>query len=220
MSALWLLLSAGNCDPLKHFTIPDDTLSPDGRYGVAVPTMDDEDKISDPRNKLVEISTKRIIATIENEPGWDQQNHGGALPARWSEDSSLLLWEVDGKWFPRAVALLKFNNEVAWQLDILKAGQEAILAATRKAASKQYARIKADHKKWGSAYPEGFSVDVYTTEPISLPLTLHIDLTSDPKGASEEKPLESHMTATVDKDGKFTVISFGLGRGKTPPRAW
>jgi Lysozyme inhibitor LprI len=34
----------------------------------------------------------------------------GILPSRWSADSSFLLWEVTGKWSPRALVLLKIED--------------------------------------------------------------------------------------------------------------
>jgi len=62
-------------------------------------------------------------------------NHGGIQPSRWSADGSLLLWEVAGKWSPRALVLLKIEDgKVKWQRNLLKTARQEILARTRKAA--------------------------------------------------------------------------------------
>jgi hypothetical protein len=202
------------------FTIPESTLSPDKRYGVTVPSTDDAIDLDDfpagkePRNKLVESSSGRVIAVIAAETGWSRMNHGGVLPSRWAPDGSLLLWEVDGKWFPDALVLLKIENgALVWQTNILKAAQEVILARTKAAAPQKFAKAKKENAGNGSAYPQGFSVDVEAMDPIALPLRVRVALTSNPKEIPDMVTLESHLEAIVDSRGKFVVTGFHLGRG-------
>ena len=198
------------------FTIPEITLSPDKRFGVLVPGEKGYD--AGEKNKLIEVSTGRVLAVIAGEPGMERMNHGGIMPARWAPDSSLLLWCVSGKWFPRALVLIKLSDgKVQWQLDLLKTGQEEILARTRQAAPEKYAAAKKQNAGNGSAYPEGFTVDVTTDgdegTPIVLPLRVHVTLTSNPKGL-EDHPKNAELDATVEaevaRDGKFKVLQFKL----------
>lgn len=207
--------AAGQAVP-AGYKILDITLSPDHRYGVTVPDIDNPN----PQNSLVEVETGRVLSVIQADAGYESANHNSVLPARWAKDDSLLLWEVEGKWFDTALVLLKLQNgAVAWQLDLLKAGQDAILARTKQATPKKYLVAKEENRGSGSAYPEGFTVDVVAAgdkdKPPSLPMKVHAYLTSNPKEIEGRTNLDSRLEAVVDKDGKFRVTNFHLGT--TPP---
>jgi hypothetical protein len=206
---------AGQTVPVGY-KILDITLSPDHRYGVTVPDLN----TPNPQNSLVEVETGRVLAVIAADVGYESANHNSVLPARWAKDDSLLLWEVDGKWCDVALVLLKLQNgAVTWQLDLLKAGQQAILVLTKRAAPKKYLVAKEQNRGNGSAYPEGFTVDVVAevkeNEAPSLPLKIHAYLNSNPKSIEGHTDLDSRLDAVVDKDGKFHVTNFHLG--VTPP---
>jgi len=200
------------------FSVPKSTLSPDGRFGVLAP---DEAHYSDerPQNKLVEVATGRVLAIIQAETGMEQMNHGGAAP-RWSADGSLLLWKVEGKWSPRALVLLRIHEgNVAWQVNILKQAQRATLIRTRKAQPKAYAAARDFNKGNGSAYPEGFTIEVTTPvdneKPVGVPLAVHARLTPDPKGLEDfpkTAKLYAKLDAVVTADGKFVVEKFSASR--------
>jgi hypothetical protein len=100
------------------------------------------------------------------------------------------------------------SGRVLWQRNLLKLAQQSILKRTRKTAPKLYAESKKDNEGNGSAYPEGFTVDVEVVEPISLPLHLRAVLMSDPKGRSK---LESSLESVIDEAGELTVTNFRLG---------
>lgn len=198
--------------PPEKFLVPKFTLSPDGRYGVTIPVFYFDD-LNDPSNNLIEVKTGRVLTTINADPGYDRAlNFHEVLPSRWSNDSSLLLWEVAGKWNPDALVLLKIKNgKTAWQLDLLKISQQAILTRTKQAAPKTYLAVKGDGSEYGSAYPDGFTVDVSVPENIHFPLLVHADLTANPKGIENfSHNLDSQLDGIVDENGKFTVIHFEL----------
>jgi hypothetical protein len=199
------------------FSVPESTLSPTRQFGVLVPDEDHyrEDR---PQNKLVEVATGRVLAVIQAETGMVQMNHGGISP-KWSADGSLLYWKVEGKWFPRALVLLKIaEGAVLWQTNLLKEAQKATLARTLAARPKAYAAAKKENRGNGSAYPDGFTIEVTTPvdeeKPVALPLAVHAELTSNPKGI-EDYPkaarLDSRLEGTVDPKGKFTVTKFSAG---------
>ncbi len=196
----------------KGFTIPDTTLSPNRRYGVTVPILDNAPAGKVPKNSVVDVKSGDVIAVIDGETGWDRQNHEEVQPARWSEDGSLLLWQIEGKWAPVTLVLMKFEGgKLLWQLDVLKAGQEAILERTKKAAPKKYAAAKVANKGNGSAYPDGFTITVSAEDPIALPLRIKAFLTANPKELEDFPDLDSHMDATIDAEGKFVVKGFKMG---------
>lgn len=208
--------AAGQAVP-AGYKILDITLSPDHRYGVTVPDLD----TANPQNSLVDVETGRVLAVIRADVGYESANHNAVLPARWAKDDSLLLWEVEGKWFDTALVLFKLQNgAVLWQLDLLKAGQQAILARTKQANPKKYLVAREENRGiMGSGYPEGFTVDVVTggdkDKAPSLPMNIDAYLTSNPKELEDHTNLDSRLEAVVDKDGKFRVTNFHLG--KTPP---
>jgi hypothetical protein len=199
------------------FGVERSSLSPDKRYGVLVPADFDHYDESKHQNKLVEVETGRTLALINAETGKAGfMNHGGIQPSRWSADNSLLLWNVAGKWSPRALVLLKIEDgKVKWQRDLLKMAQKEILGRTRKASPTKYAAIKKRNSELDQdTYPDGFTVDVQITgnegAPLTFPLNLQASLESDPK-AMESPPknqLSSQMEATIDSEGKFIVKNF------------
>ena len=209
--------AAGQAVP-ADYKILDITLSPDHRYGVTVPGLD----TPNPQNNLVEVETGRVLVVIRADVGYERANHNSVLPSRWAKDDSLLLWQVEGKWCDTALVLLKLQNgAVVWQLNLLEAGQQAILARTKQARPKKYLAAKEWNRGSGSAYPDGFTVDVVAdgneNEAPSLPLKIHVYLTSNPKSIEGQDAvnLESRLNAVVDEDGKFRVTNFHVGA--TPP---
>ena len=205
-------------NPNTDYITPSFTLSPDRRYGVRIPVFHIEaaHETDDRLNKIVELSTNRVIAVIHADPGYDRAlNHRKTAPPRWSTDSSVLLWKVDGKWFPRALVLLRLENgKEEWQIDLMRAAQREILARTREAAPQRYAAAKEANSGNGSAYPDGFTVNVTSDEDnIVFPYQVLVDLTANPKDIPDfPANLESRLDAIVTTDGRFTVTDFNLGR--------
>jgi hypothetical protein len=184
------------------FGVVPSSLSPDKRYGVLAGADFDHYDETKHQNKLVEVNTGRTLAVIDAEPGKAGfMNHGGIQPSRWSADSSLLLWEVAGKWSPLALVLLKIEDgKIKWQRNLLKMSQQAILTRTRKFLPKDFAAFTA--------------IDVHVNgkedAPLSLPLAVHAEFDSNPK-AMEPPPsvhFHSEMEATIDSDAKLIVKKF------------
>lgn len=219
MSAAFNVLRVVAADTNSDYVTPESTFSPNGRYAVMVPVFHTETAESEDnrKNKVLELKTGNIVAVIDAEPGYDRAlNYHQIAPPRWSSDSTLLLWKVSGKWFPDALVLIKLEQDrVVWQLNLMKTAQEAVLTRTRKAAPKQYLITKKANAGNGSAYPEGFTIDVSTdgedTKGIALPLGVHVDLTANPKQIEGKPNLDSHLDAVVTTDGKFAVKHFQLG---------
>lgn len=212
-------LTAFAADVNTRYITPESTFSPSHRYGVMIPVFHIEaaQDPDDRKNKVVELSTQKIIAVIDADPGYDRAlNHHETAPPRWSSDSTVLLWKVNGKWCPDALVLLRIEqNRAKWQLDVLKTAQLAVLSRTRDAAPKQYVIAKKSNAGNGSAYPDGFTIDVTTdgenTSSVALPLTIHADLTANPKQIEGKPNLDSHLDAVVTAEGKFVVKHFQLG---------
>jgi hypothetical protein len=199
----------------KGFVAPKCTISPDGRYGVMIPVLDQHADSENSKNSVVDLKTGKTVAVIKTKwAAWNVMGHGGVLPSRWSPDGSLLLWEVEGKWFRDAVVLLKFKNGVPeWQCDITAIAHSEILERTKRAAPAKYAKAKKANAGSGSAYPEGFTIEVVALDPIAFPLKVRAALTSDPKQIEGFPQLGSELSAIVDEHGKFVVTDFRLKDG-------
>jgi hypothetical protein len=211
-------VSALAANPNVDYVTPSFTFSPDGRYGVMIPVWHDEgaQQPDERMNKVVDLQTNRVVTVIHADPGYNRalNFHETASP-HWSADSSVLLWKVNGKWFPDALVLLKLKDDKErWQLDLMKASQRAILARTRAASPQPYSAAKRANSGNGSAYPEGFTVNVTTDEDkLAFPHHVLVDLTANPKGI-EDFPanLDSHLDAIVTPEGEYVVTKFRLGR--------
>jgi hypothetical protein len=199
----------------KGFVVPKCTISPDGRFGVTVPVLDQHADSENPKNSVIDLKTGKTIAVIKTKwAAWNVMGHGGVLPSRWSPDGSLLLWEVEGKWFRDAVVLLKFNKSaLEWQCDITALAHREILERTKHDAPDKYAKAKKANAGSGSAYPEGFTIEVVALDPIAFPVNVRAALTSDPKQIEGFPQLGSELSGTVDKYGKFVVADFHLKAG-------
>ena len=165
------------------YVISPSSVSPNREYGVSAfdntvnPIPDEIDE-----NKIVDLPTSQIVGIIHGSSAMIHMNQEEILPARWSPDGSLLLWEVDGKWSPSTLTLLRIENgKVKWALDVLRTVQQAIVVRTRQVAPQKYAVAK-----------EGGAVENVQGKPISLPFKVHAELTSNPK-EMEDWPQEAQL---------------------------
>ncbi|MDB6140310.1 MAG: hypothetical protein JWO94_3382, partial [Verrucomicrobiaceae bacterium] len=138
--------------------------SPDGKLSVFAPNYDEVDDNKPAQNYLVETASHRIIATLKGAAAAFRESHT-SMAATWSEDGSILVWGVYGKWSFRTLVVVKLEGDtVLWQADLLSLAQKEILARTRAAAPKLYAAKKGDNSGNGSDYPEGFTVAVWIAD--------------------------------------------------------
>ena len=217
-------LAQGDKKVPEDYTYFDDNLSPDGRYVVVVPKLDDERRSVVDDNRLVDLQTGRTLAVLKAGHVAASRSRYGDIPSvRWSSDNSIMAWYVEGKWSNNALVVLKHDGKrVFWQSNVLKIAQEAILARTKEAAPEKYARVRKENAAMAggtddpkSSYPHGFSIQVDVTDPLEFPLHIKAELTSEAKpGTDLYNWLTSQLTGTIDAEGKLAVTSFGLGLSK------
>jgi len=222
-------------------SVPDSTLSPNHAYGVrvpdaalvtaATPTVNGEDF---PQDTLVDIKTGRVLATLPGRPRvLHDVSDENSPPPYWSADSSVLVWLVEGKWATAALSVYRLEGgSVTWQLDILKAVRLALLNRTLKTGRGDSAAVAGVANIGDDATPDGFTIDAYLQGsqglaldygplPLSFPLKIHADLTSNPKGLDlGGGTVNAQLDATVDEHGHFAVTQFHLGKPAIPPRNW
>lgn len=204
---------AAKADPVSWpdgFSVPQSTVSPDGRYGVLVP--DAEHDVDRDGNRLVELATGKELAVIRAETGLEHMNHGGISP-KWSPDGAGLLWTVGGKWCPRALVYLKLEDgKVAWQRELLHTAQQELLRRTRKAKPTAYAAAVKWNKGNGEAFPDDFTVDVNPVgEEARLPVRFLVALTSEPRwlpNMPAKAKLDSLLSGVFGQDGTIKWSGF------------
>lgn len=200
--------------------VPSFTHSPDGRLGVTVPSADqfEGDKH---QNILVENTTRRVLAVIRAQSGMERMNHGGAH-VKWTPDGTGLLWGVAGKWCPRAMVYLRVKDgQVAWQTDLLGCAQRETLSRVKAASPSAYESVRRFNPANGTAYPDGFTVDVDQEDGAGaeLPLKLFVRLTSEPRGFATivgfplEAAVVAAMRGVLGVDGSIAWSDFQMLSG-------
>jgi len=218
ISLLPLTHSRGGEVP-KDCEIPELSLSPDHKLGVVVPDYlkFDESGKKMPPNTLVDVASGKVLATLQGEVGNLHESNMDLAPS-WSQDGSILIWGFHGKWTFLTVDVLKIEDgAVKWQTNLLERAQKEILARTKKADPKRYAKKKEER---GNTYTEGFAIElIFSPEPepypwspvkfSKLPLKFVVTLTSDPKDA-DESTVKSELEGQIDGNGKVTFSHFHL----------
>ena len=94
----------------KDYLIARSTMSPDKKFAVIYPTDDYYQSADNAKDYVVALQPFRILGALQaGEPYFQHQSHGG-ISAEWSDNSSVALITLDGKWGPRDVFLAEFHN--------------------------------------------------------------------------------------------------------------
>jgi tetratricopeptide (TPR) repeat protein len=122
----------------KNYLIASATLSPDKEFAVIYPNEELEDA-SKEKNYLVALQPFSILRALETKsPYFQHESHGG-LSAEWSDDSSVALITLDGKWGPRDVFLVEIRDgKLSRMTNILKKSHDLLLPNYRKAKAERY----------------------------------------------------------------------------------
>jgi hypothetical protein len=183
--------------------------SPDRRYGVIWP---DAGHVVDGvrQNRLIELATGKVIATLDAETVFAGQSHATPAP-RWTRDGASLVWHVEGKWGSHAVAVVRIDKgNVVWQVDVRERVVREVLPALERMAPSAYAIAKRQGAGNGSWYRDGFAIDIRPASkaPPTFPLAFEIELTSDPK-CLDDYPKAGRIayraTARLESSGKVVV---------------
>jgi len=217
-----LLFGIARADTLSDASVPDNTLSPDKRYGITVPPSENASNAWTFGNNLVEMKSKRLVGEINATTAYAFMNHSERLPAWWSADDAYVLWQVDGKWGMDTQMLVRLKDGgIQWELDVLKVLQRAILTRTEAVDPQKFLAAKKENWGWGSAYPEKFTIDSRAHDtnkgPLTFPVRFDVYLTSSPKGVGNVPEVDSFMEATLSKEGEIAVTDFHSGKSPSSP---
>jgi sugar lactone lactonase YvrE/tetratricopeptide (TPR) repeat protein len=94
----------------KNYLVARRTISPNKKFAVIYPTDDYYQSADNAKDYLVTLQPFSNLGALQaEEPYFQHQSHGG-ISADWSDDSSVALITLDGKWGPRDVFLVEFRN--------------------------------------------------------------------------------------------------------------
>ena len=113
----------------------ENTASPDGRYGVLVPTMEawEQDESLSEANYLADIKNHRVLGKIDKVDYFEHQNHRG-LEVFWAPHSSVCVVENDGRYGADSISVLEINDSSFAQTEIGDRIQKSLDGAMKKQA--------------------------------------------------------------------------------------
>jgi hypothetical protein len=127
--AILTLASAAGIKWLEGYVVYENTESPDGRYGILVPSMEAwENNESDTAiNCMVDLKHHRVIGKIQGADYFENQNHRG-LSVTWADDSSLCVAEYDARFGFDSISILEPKDSSFVQTDLGKKIEQALTA--------------------------------------------------------------------------------------------
>ena len=187
----------------KNYLIAANTISPDKKFAVIYPTLEAEEAANDAnhperiKDYIVALQPFTQLGELQTKyPYFQNQNHGG-ISAEWSDDSSVVLITLHGKWGPHEVFLLEFHDgKLARTTNILAKAHDLLLPSYRKSKANPY-NDNFDFIFGGEDGP-GFKLDGANR------VIIDGDATTDPKGLSDHR-WSAQLKAVWDvSQGKFT----------------
>jgi len=117
------------------YVVYENTASPDGRYGVLVPTMEawEQDESLSEANYLADIKNHRVLWKIDKVDYFEHQNHRG-LEVFWAPQSSVCVVENDGRYGADSISVLEINDSSFAQTEIGDRIQKSLDGVMKKQA--------------------------------------------------------------------------------------
>ena len=187
----------------KNYLIAANTISPDKKFAVIYPTLEAEEAAENAnhpdriKNYVVALQPFNVLGELQTKyPYFQNQNHG-RISAEWSDDSSVALITLHGKWGPHEVFLLEFRDgKLARTTNILAKAHDLLLPSYRKSKANPY-NDNFDFIFDGEDGP-GFKLDGANR------VIIDGEATTDPKGLSDHR-WSAQLKAVWDvSQGKFT----------------
>jgi uncharacterized protein YecT (DUF1311 family) len=128
------------------YVVYENTASPDGRYGVLVPTMEawEKDGSLSEANYLADLKNHRVLGKVNKVDYFEHQNHRG-LEVFWAPQSTVSIVENDGRYGADSISLLEINDSNFAQTEIGDRIQKSLDGAMKKQAH--------DHEMGGYVSP-------------------------------------------------------------------
>ena len=181
----------------KDYLVASSTTSPDRKFAVIYPTLDFSES-PEAKDYVIALQPFSILRALETKWPYFQNESNGGISAEWSDDSSVALITLDGKWGPHDIFLLEFRDgKLARTTNVLAKAHDLLLPDYRKAKAERY---------------NNYFDFIFESEdnPICrLDDNRHVRInalaTTDPKGAGDERVWDGRLKASWDiPQAKFT----------------
>ncbi|HZS18459.1 MAG TPA: hypothetical protein VFA51_11070 [Candidatus Udaeobacter sp.] len=186
----------------KDYLVAGTTVSPDKKFAVIYPTLEAEEAAEDAnqpgriKDYVVALHPFAVLGELQTKfPYFQNENHGG-ISAQWSNDSSVALVTLGGKWGPHDVFLLEFRDGTLTRTtNILAKAHDLLLPDFRKSKAEPYNDV-FDFVFDDEDGPV-FKLDG------SNSVVIDGDAVTDPKGISKHR-WSAHLEAVWEvPEGKF-----------------
>jgi uncharacterized protein YecT (DUF1311 family) len=156
------------------YVVYEKTESPDGRYGILVPSMEawEKDESLGETNYLADLKNHRLMGKIRGADYFEHQNHRG-LQVVWAPDSSWCVVEYDERFGFGSISILEPKGSAFVQTDIGKRVGDSLNSAV----------VKKSHDRESGA---GDAVTYFRIGPDGK-LRVRALSTTDPKQLNPEK---------------------------------
>jgi len=129
----------------KGYLVASSTTSPNKKLALIYPTLEAEeaaDNANHPeqiKDYIVALQPFAILGELQTKyPYFQNESHGG-ISAEWSDDSSVALVTLDGKWGPHDVFLLEFHDaSLTRTTNVLAKAHDLLLPSYRKSKAEPY----------------------------------------------------------------------------------
>jgi sugar lactone lactonase YvrE len=122
----------------KDYLVASSTTSPNKKFAVICPTLDFSES-PQAKDYVVALQPFSILRPLETKWPYFQHESNGGISAEWSNDSSLALVTLDGKWGPHDIFLLEFRDgRLTRMTNILAKAHDLLFPDFRKAKPERY----------------------------------------------------------------------------------
>jgi len=170
----------------KNYLIAANTISPDKKFAVIYPTLESEEAAENANHPerikdcVVALQPFTVLGELQTKyPYFKNQNHG-RISAEWSDDSSVALVTLHGKWGPHDVFLLEFRDgKLARTTNVLAKAHDLLVPNYRKSKAEPY------NDNFAFIF-DGEEGPVFKLDGANRVL-IDGDATTDPKGISKHR---------------------------------
>jgi hypothetical protein len=129
----------------KDYLIAANTISPDKKFAVIYPTLEAEEAAENAnhperiKDSIIALQPFSVLGELKTKYPYFQNQNQGRISAEWSDDSSVALITLHGKWGPHEVFLLEFRDgKLARTTNVLTKAHDLLLPNYRKAKAERY----------------------------------------------------------------------------------
>ena len=142
---------AATVDWPDGYVVYEKAASPDGRYGVLVPTMEawEKDESLSEADYLADIKNHRVLGKIDKVEYFEHQNHRG-LQAFWDSQSSVCIVENHGRYGADSISVLEINDSSFAQTEIGDRIQKSLDGAMKKQAHTEMGGYVSPYFRFGT----------------------------------------------------------------------